>query len=129
MRMQSTDGRLHKLALGILCIWRITYLFYGEDGPWDVSVRLRKLADQGFLGRLLDCFYCLSIWIAAPFGFFLLGRFAVLETINKLMRRLQGDFLDSPQRSGNLAFSSRFQSASPWGDQVSGRAYYSRESG
>jgi hypothetical protein len=71
MRMQSTDGRLYKLALGILCIWRITYLFYGEDGPWDVSVRLRKLADQGFLGRLLDCFYCLSIWMAAPFGFFL----------------------------------------------------------
>ena len=71
MRMQSTDGRLYKLALGILCIWRITYLFYGEDGPWDVSVRLRKLADQGFLRRLLDCFYCLSIRIAAPFGFFI----------------------------------------------------------
>jgi hypothetical protein len=28
-------------------------------------------AGQGFLGRLLDCFYCLSLWVAAPFAWFL----------------------------------------------------------
>ena len=28
----------------------------------------RKKAGAGFFGSLLDCFYCLSIWIALPFG-------------------------------------------------------------
>ena len=39
-------------------------LFYGEDGPWELwcdgLVRLARV-----LG-LLDCFYCLSLWMAAP---------------------------------------------------------------
>jgi hypothetical protein len=63
--------RFYLLVLGILSVWRITYLLYGEDGPWDVFVRLRNLAGQGFWGKLLDCFYCLSVWIAAPFAFLL----------------------------------------------------------
>ena len=29
-------------------------------------VRLRRHAGEGFFAELLDCFYCLSIWIAAP---------------------------------------------------------------
>jgi hypothetical protein len=29
-------------------------------------VRLRRQAGAGFFAELLDCFYCLSIWIAAP---------------------------------------------------------------
>ena len=29
-------------------------------------VRLRRQAGEGFFAELLDCFYCLSIWIAAP---------------------------------------------------------------
>jgi hypothetical protein len=39
-----------------------------EDGPWNVVIRLRKLAGDGFWGELLDCFYCLSLWIAVPFA-------------------------------------------------------------
>ena len=31
-------------------------------------VRLRKLAGASFWGNLLDCFYCLSLWIAIPFA-------------------------------------------------------------
>ena len=57
------------LLLGTLCVWRITHLLQAEDGPWDLVVRLRRLAGAGFWGRLLDCFYCLSLWIAAPFAF------------------------------------------------------------
>jgi hypothetical protein len=56
------------LLLGILCVWRVTHLLQAEDGPWDVFVRLRRLAGEGFWGRLLDCFYCLSMWIAVPFA-------------------------------------------------------------
>src|SRR5689334_12512777 len=59
------------LALGILAVWRITHLLNGEDGPWDSLVRFRRLAGQGFWGSLLDCFYCLSLWIAAPFAWWL----------------------------------------------------------
>lgn len=59
------------LILGVLAAWRITYLLNAEDGPWDFLVRLRKRAGNGVLGALLDCFYCLSIWVAAPLAYFL----------------------------------------------------------
>ena len=61
----------YAFLLGILSVWRITHLFHAEDGPWDVVVRLRRMAGEGFWGQLLDCFYCLSVWIAAPFAIFL----------------------------------------------------------
>lgn len=54
------------LLLGILCVWRVTHLLHAEDGPWRLVVRLRQCAGDGFWGELLDCFYCLSLWIAAP---------------------------------------------------------------
>ena len=63
--------RYYWLALGILCVWRITHLFQAEDGPWDLVVRLRRKVGEGFWGQLLDCFYCLSLWIALPFAFLL----------------------------------------------------------
>jgi hypothetical protein len=56
------------LALVLLAVWRITHLLWGEDGPGDIFVRLRKLAGESFFGQLLDCFYCLSLWIALPFA-------------------------------------------------------------
>lgn len=62
---------LYRLLLGALCVFRVSHLLYGEDGPWDVFVRLRRLAGEGFWGGLLDCFYCLSVWIAAPFAYLL----------------------------------------------------------
>jgi hypothetical protein len=54
--------------VGILGVWRITHLLAAEDGPWDLVARLRTAAGHGFLGSLLDCFYCLSLWVAAPFA-------------------------------------------------------------
>jgi Protein of unknown function (DUF1360) len=29
-------------------------------------VRVRRRAGDGWAGELLDCFYCTSIWVAAP---------------------------------------------------------------
>jgi hypothetical protein len=52
---------LYWFLLGTLAVWRITHLFSEEDGPWDVFARLRRIA-----GRILDCFYCLSMWVALP---------------------------------------------------------------
>src|SRR5215470_14510610 len=56
------------LIIGILCVWRVTYLLNVENGPWDVLVRLRQVFQTGFSGRVLDCFSCLSVWVAAPFA-------------------------------------------------------------
>jgi hypothetical protein len=52
--------------VGVLAVWRVTHLLNAEDGPWDASVRLRRWTGDGFLGRALDCFLCLSLWVAAP---------------------------------------------------------------
>jgi Protein of unknown function (DUF1360) len=54
-----------------LAIWRITHLLAKEDGPWDMIYHIRKAAGAGFFGNLLDCFYCLSIWIALLFAIWL----------------------------------------------------------
>jgi len=59
----------NSLIIGTLVVWRITHLFYGEDGPWKLMVRLRRRAGEGFWGGLLDCFYCLSLWVALPIAF------------------------------------------------------------
>ena len=57
-----------KLLICILATWRLGHLLAEEDGPWDIIIRIRKQLGQGFFGTLLDCFYCLSIWIAIPFA-------------------------------------------------------------
>ena len=54
-----------------LAVWRLSHLLACEDGPFDVVVRLRKRVGDGFFGGLMDCFYCLSVWIAAPFAWLL----------------------------------------------------------
>ena len=65
----STDAWL-RLVLAVLATWRITHLLALEDGPWDVIARIRMRLGNGFWGRLLDCFYCVSLWVAAPIAAF-----------------------------------------------------------
>ena len=55
-----------RFAVGALATWRITHLLVAEDGPADAVVRLRRRAGDGWIGGALDCFYCLSVWTAAP---------------------------------------------------------------
>jgi len=57
------------LLVGALAVWRITHLLNAEDGPWNVLSKVRRLAGNGMVGSLLDCFYCLSLWVAAPFAY------------------------------------------------------------
>jgi hypothetical protein len=63
--------RFYWLVLGILAVWRITHLLSAEDGPKNLFVWIRRKAGSGFWGDLLDCFYCLSLWVAAPFAFWI----------------------------------------------------------
>ena len=44
----------------------MTHLLAEEDGPADLVVRARAALGEGAAGRLMDCFYCLSVWVAAP---------------------------------------------------------------
>lgn len=55
-----------RLTLAVLATWRVAHLVAREDGPFDVIVRIRARAGAGLWGRLMDCPYCLSIWVAAP---------------------------------------------------------------
>ncbi len=57
-----------RLILAALAVWRLTHLLAAEDGPGEVIARLRQRLGDGVLGRLMDCFYCLSLWVAAPFA-------------------------------------------------------------
>lgn len=61
----------YRLLLGVLVVWRLTHLLTAEDGPWDIVIRLRRRAGAGMWGRALDCFNCLSLWIAGPFALLL----------------------------------------------------------
>jgi len=64
------------LTLAVLATWRITHLLALEDGPWDMIVDLRRWLGSSFLGRLMDCFYCLSVWVAAPIACLLVHKWS-----------------------------------------------------
>jgi hypothetical protein len=57
-----------RFAIGALATWRLVHLIAHEDGPGDVIVRLRVRVGDSPVGSLMDCFDCLSVWIAAPFA-------------------------------------------------------------
>lgn len=63
--------RIYWFILGTLAVWRVTHLFVVEDGPWNILAWLRRRAGEGFFASLLDCFYCLSLWVAAPLAWIL----------------------------------------------------------
>lgn len=62
-------GLSFRFLIAALAVWRVTHLLASEDGPADLVFRLRAKLGSGFLGKLMDCFYCLSLWVAAPFAF------------------------------------------------------------
>lgn len=52
------------LLLTVLAVWRLTALVAYEDGPFGVFTAVRRGLVRIGLGRLVGCFYCLSIWIS-----------------------------------------------------------------
>ena len=59
-----------RFVLAIFATWRITHLLASEDGPADLIVRFRARLGSGMVGKLIDCFQCLSLWVALPLAFF-----------------------------------------------------------
>lgn len=63
-----------RLILAVLATWRITHLLASEDGPMGWIARFRASMGGSVAGRLMDCFYCLSFWVAAPIAFWISTR-------------------------------------------------------
>lgn len=61
---------LVKYLVIVIVVWRLTHLITTEDGPFDLIIKLRKGVGNSFLGKLMDCFYCLSIWIGLAFAIY-----------------------------------------------------------
>jgi hypothetical protein len=74
MPTDLTDEFLTRFVLAVLATWRVTHLLSYEDGPADIVFRLRRRLGHGPIGGLMDCFNCLSFWIAAAAAFFLSTR-------------------------------------------------------
>lgn len=64
-----------RFVLAVLATWRVTHLLASEDGPADLIARFRALLGQSVAGKLMDCFNCLSLWIAAPAALFVTRQF------------------------------------------------------
>lgn len=60
-----------KVVLAALATWRLTHLLAREDGPADLIARLRARLGSSSLGHLMDCFNCVSLWVAAPLAWWL----------------------------------------------------------
>lgn len=69
-------------AIASLAVWRITYAIINDDLPFNVGGKFRKSLKidnyypnkpikPGSLRKLFTCPYCLSLWVAIPFTFWL----------------------------------------------------------
>ena len=58
------DTSIIEIVVAILATWRLSALLYYDAGPFECFQKLREWAsDYKFLGGLLECFWCVSIWI------------------------------------------------------------------
>ena len=90
-----------RFLLAALAVWRLTHLLSKEDGPWALALRLRRALNGLLGGELISCFYCLTVWMAIPFVFFLEGTaverivvWLALSGAASLLERTTGDSLD-----------------------------------
>jgi len=67
----TDSNAIWRFTLSTLAIWRLTHLVAEEDGPWDLLVHFRAKLGNNVFGRLMDCFYCLSLWFSLPLSIWL----------------------------------------------------------
>lgn len=65
------EGMTFRFVLGVLAVWRVTHLLHLEHGPWGVLTRARTAAGRFGLGEFVQCFFCLSLWVALPAAWWL----------------------------------------------------------
>jgi hypothetical protein len=100
------EQRWFSFVLAVLATWRLTHLLASEDGPGDIIANLRQWLGNGFFGKLMDCFYCTSLWIAAPIACLLMNKWRewplfwlALSGASCLLERAGDRPLASPQTS------------------------------
>ena len=52
----------------------MAHLLAEEDGPADAVVRVRARLGDSQAGALMDCFQCVSVWVAAPLTYSVVRR-------------------------------------------------------
>src|SRR5258708_8644917 len=89
-----------KFILGTLAVWRLTHLLTAEDGPFYLLACIRRRLGSGFWGGLMDCFYCLRLWMAVPFALWSRGSWIERPAI---WLALSGAAIPVDRVSGELA--------------------------
>ena len=54
-----------RLVVLALATWRLSHLLVLERGPFGVFEALRQEAEGTEFGKMLDCVWCVSVWVAA----------------------------------------------------------------
>lgn len=68
-----------RLILAMLGTYRITRLIVNEAGPGDVLIKFRRRVSEKygygwqFISDLINCEYCVSVWIAALLAVFVIA--------------------------------------------------------
>jgi hypothetical protein len=70
----SADLDFWRLVVAMLATWRLTHLVVREDGPAALLARARAALSDGTGMGVLDCFYCTSLWVAAPVSLWVASR-------------------------------------------------------
>lgn len=64
MLLHIASTNYYYLVLTVLAVWRIASLVCYENGPFKILFFLRKLFYRLKMGSLIECFHCISFWIA-----------------------------------------------------------------
>jgi hypothetical protein len=67
------SSRWLSFVLASFASYRVAHLLAREDGPGALVYRLRQRLGASFFGSLMDCMKCVSVWVAAPFAYFVAG--------------------------------------------------------
>ena len=65
MILHAAFGSPITLVVVILGVWRLTSFICYDAGPFGLFSRARKILYQLRLGALVECFHCMSVWVAA----------------------------------------------------------------
>jgi len=55
-----------RFVLCAFACWRLAHLLASEDGPGGLVLRARRFLGDSVFGRAMDCFYCVTFWVAGP---------------------------------------------------------------
>jgi hypothetical protein len=58
-------GGWNAVLLLAFASYRLARMLVSEDGPFDMFDHIRRVANRVYLGSLLSCIYCTSVWTAA----------------------------------------------------------------